>query len=226
MFFYFSVMLLAQAIVLAIGIFGVCKYHALATPLRYLLLYIGSEVIVDGTKDCMMFQRIHTLWLSQCFSLIELLLFVLVFYSWKTGKTQGVFLLWSYVVYVIVWVVGKFTFEPFTGSDVYSGAFSQLVQIGFGSWLLITVLKEESLTWVNDQRVWVVSGIVLYATATFCLFGLFNEMLRISVETMRKIWMLNNLFIVVEHLFFLRAFLCKPLPASSVGNGSVVKTVL
>jgi hypothetical protein len=218
--------LITQVIVCVVGIAGLYRFKVLSPPLRYLLLYIWMEVIIDIVKDVMSFHKIHTLWLSQCFSVIELLLFVSVFCLWGINKQQTTLLWWAYAVYGMVWIIGKFTFEPLTGSDVYSGAVSQLIQISFGAWILNAVFNGNTVMLKRDPRFWVLSGIVLYASATFFLFGMFNEMLKISQEFMRKIWLMNLAFIIIQHWFFLRAFLCKPEPASETDNGSVVGTVV
>ncbi len=228
MFFLFGVIIifLAQGWVCVVGIVGLRRLNTLSPPLRYLLLYILAAVVIDIAKDVMSFYKIHTLWLSQCFSIIELFLFVIVFCLWGMSKKQTALLWWAYAAYLVVWIIGKFTFEPLTASDVYSGAVSQIIQISFGSWLLMAVLKDDSVVWRRDPRFWVILGIVLYASATFFLFGLFNEMLKISLEVMRTLWLMNSLFIIVQHYFFLRAFLCKSEPAREAGNGSVVETAM
>ena len=53
---------------------------------------------------------------------------------------------------MFVWLVGKFTFEPITAFDTYSSVISQLMQIGFGAWLLLIVVRDNEISWKNDVR--------------------------------------------------------------------------
>jgi hypothetical protein len=144
-------------------------------------------------------------------------LYTQIFFYWRTSKYNGLFIWTAYIIYFIIWIVGKFTFEPFTYSDVYSGTISQIFQIGFGVWLLLAILKDNSNVWKDDPRFWIVSGIVFYTTAAFFLFGMFNVLLTLPRNIMFVIWIANMLFIVIQYVFFLRAFLCKPAPGT-VGN--------
>ena len=150
--------------------------------------------------------------------MIELLLFSIIFYSWRTSKRNG-FLIWcGFFFFLFIWIIGKFTFEPITGWDKYSGSITQILQIGFGGWLLLGILKETNISWKEDVRFWVLSGIVLYAAATFLLFGLFDVLLASSLKLLRAIWPLNDAFIVMQYIFFLRAFLCKSASAAIINQ--------
>lgn len=195
---------------IVVGFRGFRNYKQLSVQLRILEWYIVSSVIIDIIKDVMQFNAIHTLWLSQLYNLIELLLYVIIFFAWKSSKKYGLFLIFSYASYIIIWIGAKFTFEPLTYSDNYTYTLSQIIQIGFGGWLLLGILREPDVVWKTDSRIWVLSGIVLYAAATFFLFGMFNVMLTLPRQTMLLIWNANLLFIVIQYVFFLRAFLCKP----------------
>jgi hypothetical protein len=199
----------SEVIVFAIGVFGAVRYKKLTTPLRYILLYVFIESAQNFVVAWMALQSIRTLWLSHCFSVFELCLFINVYRLWW-NKEEKTILLWRfYGIYIVVWIVGVFTFEPITSMDIYSGALSQMIQIGFGSWLLLSLQQEDRMARKDDPRFWVLAGIVLYAAATFFMFGTFNEMLKLPIEIMRKIWIFNDLFVIIEHLFFLRAFVCK-----------------
>ena len=202
-----------QAIISIVGFIGFRKYKLFDKSLRILEWYIISSIIIDFVDDVMIYKRIHTLWLNQCFDVIELLLFSRIFYFWRTSKRNG-FLIWAgFVAYLLVWIIGKFTFEPITGWDNYSEPIAQLIQIGFGGWILLRILKETDIVLKKDIRFWVLSGIVLYAVATFFFFGLFTPMLISNRKLLRAIWPLNDAFIVMQYFFFLRAFLYKTVNA-------------
>jgi hypothetical protein len=202
-----------QAIMGVVGFIGFRKYKSFDKSLRIIEWYIISSLIIDFIDDVLIYKRIHTLWLNQCFNVIELLLFSVIFYNWRTSKRNG-FLIWcGFFFFLFIWIIGKYSFEPITGWDKYSGSVTQILQIGFGGWLLLGTLKETNIVWKEDIRFWVLSGIVLYAVATFLIFGLFTEMLMENRKLLLAIWPFNDLFIVIQYIFFLRAFLCNPVNA-------------
>jgi hypothetical protein len=215
--FSFIAMRTAQVFVCIVGIVGLRRYRHFILPLRILEWYIICSLIVDIVIDVMVRKKIHTYGVGTCFNVIELLLFSGIFYAWRTNKRNG-FLIWAgFLIFLFIWVIGKFTFEPMTSWDSYSGSITQILQIGLGGWLLMGILKETDIVWKADARFWVLSGIVLYATATFLFFGFFTPMLISNRKLLLAIWPLNDAFIVMQYIFFLRAFLCKPV---NTGNQS------
>jgi hypothetical protein len=203
----------AEAFACIVGIVGLKKYRQFILPLRILEWYIIASLIDYCILDVMIYKNIHTYVIGQIFTVIELFLFSSIFYLWRTSKRNG-FLIWAgFVTYLLVWIIGKFTFEPITGWDNYTEPIAQLIQIGFGGWILLRILKETNIVLKEDIRFWVLSGIVLYAVATFLFFGFFTPMLISNRKLLKAIWSFNDLFIVIQYIFFLRAFLCKPVNA-------------
>jgi hypothetical protein len=212
----FVAMYITQVFACVVGFIGLKKYKQFILPLRILEWYIISSIAVDLLVDIMIYKKIHTYWVGHCFNVLELSLYSGIFYAWRTSKKNG-FLIWGgFVVYLLIWTIGKFSFESITGWDTYSGSFTQVIQIGFGGWLLLEIMKETNIIWKEDIRLWVLSGIVLYAAGTFIFFGLFTEMLAINRKLLRAIWPLNDAFIIMQYIFFLRAFLCKPANAGII----------
>jgi len=211
-----------------VGVIGIRKYKQLQSPLRILEWYILLSIVIDGVKDVMINQNIRTLWLSQCFNVVELFLFSGIYYHWRTSNRDGVLIWASFIIYLIIWIVGKFSFEPFTGSNDYSSAVSQTIQIGFGMWLMFALLKDTLTSWKKNPMFWVISGIILYAASSFFLFGLFSVMLTLPRQIMRFVYLSNMFFIILQYIFFLRAFLCKPASAGinqpSEGHSETEKT--
>ena len=216
----------SELFVFVIGVIGAARYKVLATPLRYLVVYIFFETVNNVAVGWMAYHRQNTVWTAHFFSVAELFLFLQMYRLWWHRKEKSILVWQLYGIYLLVWTAGIFTFEPITGPDTFSGAFSQVIQIGCGSWLLLSIQEERRTSRKNDPRFWAVSGIVWYAASTFFMFGLFNEMLKLPREIMRKIWIFNDLFVIIEHLFFLRAFLCKRDMASEAVQKTFVGTLL
>ncbi len=205
---------ITQIFIFAVGIVGLRKWKQLPMPLRILDLYIVFDFASDVTIDIMSFFNIRNLWVLHWSSVIELYLFSCIYYYWRSSKQYGQLLWLAYIVYLIIWIIGKFTFEPFYYRDVYSGAVSKIIQIGFGGWLLFSRSQEHGLEWNKDYRFLVVTGIVLYAAASIYIYTLFNVMLTLPRSLMRLVLIWNIVFGVIQYVFFLRGFLCKmPIPS-------------
>ena len=199
---------------LAVGLVGVRKWKQLTKPLRLLDVCILFGIAISSVEVVTGFYSIRNLWVIHLNRVVELFFYSCIYFLLRPSKRYGQ-LLWSaYFVYLIIWIIGKFTFESFYYLDVYSGAISQIVQMGLGGWLLYSISREHDLEWNKDYRFLVVSGIVLYAAAMFFLVISFNIMLTLPRPLMRAIWMSNSVFQAIQYTFFLRGFLCKmPIPS-------------
>ncbi|MCX6121105.1 MAG: hypothetical protein NTX44_05755 [Ignavibacteriales bacterium] len=205
-----------QVFVLVVGLVGLMKWKQLTKSLRLLDFYILFSFVITVVDGVLGFNNIRNLWVNHWFTIIGLFLYSCIYYSWRPSKRYGQLLWLAFPVYLLIWIIGKFTFEPFYYADVYSGAVSQIIQMVFGGWLLYEISKGSNFDWIKDYRFLVVSGIAIYAAATFFLYTSFNLMLTLPRPIMRLIWKLNSVFIVIEHVFFLRGFLCKTAISSGV----------
>jgi hypothetical protein len=200
------VVILVQSSVVLLGGF---RYRSLPHSLRILewFLVVTLGVVVMGVVLSLF--HVHNLWLSHLYTLIELMFIVLLYSSWIKQKQTRSVLLVSLLVFFVFWIVSKFTFEPFSIDDGWTATFSKVLQIIFSALLLVEVVRENEIVWMNDMRLWVVTGIVVYASGTLFLFAFFNRMLQISPDRLKIIWSLNWILTIITNLLFARAFLCK-----------------
>ena len=206
----FVAMYSAEVFIAIVGLVGLKRYKQLALPLKILEWYIIGSIIDNCLLDVMIYKKIHTYPVSHIFSMFELLLYSCIFYFWRTSKRNGYLVWMGFAIYLLIWIIGKFTFEPISGWDKYTLPITQLIQIGFGGWLLLRMMKETCIVMKEESRFWLLSGIVLYAVATFFIFGLFTPLLLLDQKLLLAIWPLNDAFLVMQYIFFLRTFLCKP----------------
>ncbi|MCX6121106.1 MAG: hypothetical protein NTX44_05760 [Ignavibacteriales bacterium] len=194
-----------------VGVIGILRFKQLSTPLRYIEGHIIYSVVSGWTEHVLgSYYHVNNLWLIHFNTLINLTLLLAALYCWRFSKWNGILLRWSLYSYIVIWIVGKFSFEPLSGLDVYSNTFAQLIQIIFSVWLMMTVLKDTRIVWKNDSRFWVASGVIIYVTSTFLLFGFFNVLLTWSPQMLKVIWHINWYAIILTFGFFLRSFFCKP----------------
>jgi hypothetical protein len=199
---------------LAVGLVGVRKWKQLTKPLRLLDVYILFGIAISVVEGVMAFYNIRNLWVIHLNRVVELFFYSCIYFLWRPSKRYGQ-LLWSaFFVYLIICIIGKFTFEPFYYLDVYSGAISQIIQMGLSGWLLYTISRESGFDWKKNYRFLIVSGIALYAAGFFFFNISFNIMLTLPRPLMRAIWVSNSFFQAIQYTFFLRGFLCKmPIPS-------------
>jgi len=111
--------------------------------------------------------------------------------------------------FAVLWIVSKFSFEPFSLADDGTATISKILQIAFSVYLLIEIVKESELVWTDDSRLWVVVSLIIYAAGTLFWFAFYNKMLQASPDRLIEVYSLNWTLMIISNLLFLRAFLCK-----------------
>ena len=194
---------------LCTAIVGGFRYKSLSLPLKILeWLFIISVVDTVGSWFLFSF-HIHTFWPSHYYTLIELVFITMIYINWIKQQNKKTFFLLCLAGFTLLWIIGKFSFEPFSYSDDWTATISKILQIAFSVFILIEVMQESDILWMNDPRLWVAISIILYAAGTLFWFALFNKMLQISPERLRQSYSLNWILIIISNLFFIRSFLCK-----------------
>jgi hypothetical protein len=211
---------------IVVGIIGLVRYKKVVQPLR-LLVALVLFWFFAGILEYVTAQRnIHNMWIVQINNVIEMIVFTWIYYFWRTSKRNGLILVSLLLLFLLVWIVGKFTFEPITGADETTWALSRLIQMFVGVALLIGILKNDKAPlWFHDPKFLVTSSFVIYAAGAFFLFSLYTPLLRSSRELLRVVYQINWMLTIVSHILFALAFFCKPEPATEVGSGIAAKTI-
>ena len=180
----FYIFLLIQS---GTAIVGGFRYRNLPRPLRILeWLIIISTVVVVGQLT-LAFIKIHNLWMSHFYTLIEIVFVVFMYSSWMKKPQNRFMLSLCLLAFVLFWIVSKFTFESFAFRDGWTATISMILQIIFS----------------------IATGIIIYAAGSLFWFAFFNKMLQISPERFKQVYNLNWILSILSNLLYARGFLCK-----------------
>jgi uncharacterized membrane protein len=188
---------------------GGVRYRNLPRPLKILEWLIIFSILEVGVQWFLASYHIYNLWTSHFYSLIEIIFVTFMYSSWVKQKQFKLILFLCLAGFIILWIISKFTFEPFSTADDGTATVSKIFQILFSVYLLVKVVRESEIIWTNDSRLWVVAGTIIYSAGSIFLFALFTKMLQISHDRLRVVWFLNWILIIVSNLFYTRGFLCK-----------------
>jgi len=143
------------------------------------------------------------------YTLIELIFIIMIYSFWIKRRRSRFILLFCLAGFAVLWIVSKFSFEPFSQADDWTSGISNILQIMFSGYLLVDIVKESDIVWTNDPRFWVATGTIIYSAATLFLFTSFTKMLQISTEHFLMLWPFNWIFLIISYSLYARSFLCK-----------------
>jgi hypothetical protein len=155
------------------------------------------------------FHHMRNLWISHLFTLIEYVLVLFMYSLWKPKKTDKKILLICIGAFMVFWAVSKYTIEPFYRDDTYTAAIGKMIEIIVATWVLFDVLRYSNSVIKTDARVWISSGIIIYAAGSLFLFALFNMLVNTSPELIKTIWPVNWILSILTTLLLARGIWCR-----------------
>jgi hypothetical protein len=179
---------------------------------RVIILLLVATPVSAITERWMGLNGIRNLWVSQIFTLIEYILILSVCYLWKPQKTDKRIIIVGMIAFIVLWIISKFTLEPLYRADSYTSAIAKTIEIITAAWVLFDVLGDSDTVVKTDARVWISSGIIIYAAGTLFLFSLFNMMLNTSPELIKTLWPINWILSIVTTLLLARGVWCRATP--------------
>jgi hypothetical protein len=153
--------------------------------------------------------HIPNLWVIHLSTLIEFVVIMTMFYSWKKTRNEKRLLLILGCAFVFFWFVSKFIFEPFTQMDTYTSTVAQMIYISIGVSMLFDVLKDSKTVLKKEARIWVASGMVIYSAGTLLTTSLFNMILKTIPAMLNTIWKINWILLIMVSLFYARGIWCQ-----------------
>ena len=176
---------------------------------KFIILLLTGIFIVEILELWMAAQNIRNFWLIDLATLGECLILLSIFRNWKTSVRDKKIILVSGIAFVIIWVVAKWTFEPFNQMNIYTSAVARIIEISFAISILFDVLKDSHSSLKGDIRLWVSSAVIIYATGSLLLFALFVVMLKESPSVVKAIWPVNWVLMIVYYLLYARSISCR-----------------
>lgn len=191
------------------AIVGGLRYKNLQRPLRILEWMIIISIFGDGVQWTLGRLGIYNLWISHFYTLIEIVFVFLMYSSWIKKNQIRLMLTFCLSVFIVFWIVSKFTFEPLSFLDVWTGTIAMIIRITFSVFILIDYVKESDINWTEDSRLWIATGIIVYSVGFLICFTLFSSILQLSKDNMYIVFSIIWIFMIISHLFYARGFLCK-----------------
>ncbi len=199
-------MLFSQLLVCFVGSFYYKSFPKQLKNFAVLIFFSTGNMIFMAL---LAMYNIPNLGFSHISTLIELNLLCIAFYYWIDNTKIKKSILIILILYIIFWIVSKFTFESFKLIGSWTTGTAIIIKITLSIILFIELIKGDSIKWTKDARLWIASGVIISSTGSLFLVVLFNIMLQISYVHLKLVWQVNWVLIIIANVLYIRGFLCK-----------------
>jgi len=150
---------------------------------------------------------INNHWVLHIYDLLEYCILILMFSRWQPERRISDFLKLSMPVFVIFWIVSKFTIESLSGLSNYVHPAACLIFIIVSILTLYQLVKSELSKLVKVPRYWIVSGVLLFFAGSIMFYLLENEFASLryddAILIMKVHWSVGALVNVIYSIGFL-----------------------
>jgi len=147
--------------------------------------------------------------LSNTFVPIEFLLLVgIYFYSCFSQRSKKI-LVSGAVFFIVIWLVNKFLLENSSQMNSPMAMISRVFLVSLSLMVIYDAMKDEAKRLIDRSVFWVATGVVLYSSGTFIVFGVSNELLKSNASHFVVAWHINWSLLIITNLLYTKALLCK-----------------
>ena len=186
---------------------GWIRWRFLSKEMRLLLGLFTLYIPFSVANLFLNRHGINSVWMSQCYSLAEYVVYAVVFSSWAKDEKVRSSIKGSIYFYVGFWIIAKLSFEPITLFDTFTGPIRELLLAAMGVYTMLTLVGEENVPILRHFRFWIAVAVLIYSVGTLPMFAIANKLLAHSLERFATVWTINWTLIIIANVFYAIAFL-------------------
>jgi hypothetical protein len=195
------------SIIFPIGI-GISKILILDRGMKILLYYLLFAFAADLSFTWFVKGYQFTLGLFHAYYLIEYIFIMSIITVWQESHRMKRFIQSLMLLYVLFWIIAKFTFEPLNGLYSVTASASQvLLTLGAG-YTLFVVIGNRMQSFINYHRFWILLSFVIYYAGTLFVIALRGILLHYSIEKFLLVVSLDWSLKIIFNVLFAIGFLC------------------
>jgi len=186
---------------------GVIRYKRLSREFRVLFFFFFIGALYEFVQVWMAKHGINNLWTSHIYHAGEFVVFMWVLAIWEERPRIKRLMVLSISIYLVLWVILKFTFNPIMeGVDTLALPVHIVFTILSIRLLHVLVEKERSLL-LTIPRFWFLAGLLIYSSGDLVMYALSSVIEQLPIEIYGKVWQYHWLVDSIANILFAAGFL-------------------
>ncbi len=193
--------------VLPIGV-GISKIKVLHREMYIILFYLIFAFAADIYFIWFVRGYQFALGLHHAYYLIEYIFIMSIVTFWQESRRIKKLFQVLMLLYVIFWIIAKFTFEPLNGLYSVTACASQVILTLGAGYTLFIVIGNRTQSLINNHRFWILLSCVIYYAGTLLIIALRGILIHFSVENFLLVSSIDWSLKVLFNVLFAIGFLC------------------
>jgi len=151
--------------------------------------------------------RVLMIGLTHVYYILEYVFIMTILYKWQESNSTKRFIKTLILVYILFWIIAKFTFEPLSGLYSITATTSQVLLTLCAGYTLFIVIGNREQPLMNNYRFWVLLSFVIYYTGTLLSIALRGILIHYAIGIFILVasidWTMKILFSILIFIGFL-----------------------
>ncbi|MGA3287055.1 MAG: hypothetical protein ABSD46_06495 [Bacteroidota bacterium] len=187
---------------------GIYRLGSIDRAMKILIVYLIFAFSIDIVTMWLIKGYWVNLGLMHIYFLIEYMFIMSIIFFWQESPKMKRLFQTLLLLYMLFWIIAKFTFEPFNGLYSLTTSVSQvLLALGAG-YTLFVVMGNRVQPLISHQRFWVLLSFVLFYAGTLTFYALLGIFLHYPTEDMFLAVSINWSLRILFNILLTIGFLC------------------
>ena len=194
-------------VIIPIGV-GISRIKILDRGMNILLLYLISAFAADNYLIWFSRGYQFTLGLHHIYYLVEYIFIMSIIIVWQQSVKMKRLFYALIILFILFWIIAKFTFEPLSGLYSVIASTSQVLLVIGAELTLFVVVENRMQPVINDFRFWVLLSFILYYAGTLLIVTSRGIFVQYSIETIFLIASIDWSLKIIFNILLTIGFLC------------------
>jgi hypothetical protein len=185
------------------------RWEFLTREMRFLFALLAFYLLFLCVELWTSFHGFKNLWMSDVYGLLEFVVLTAVFSGWSSDAMARKAMRSSTGVIVVLWIVGKLSFEPLGGNSNYIAPIETLLLISMALYTIISLVRGNIETLFRQPQFWVSVAVIIFGAGMLPLLILSTKLLSLPLQEYEKVWNVNWVLGVFSNVVYAAAFLTR-----------------
>ena len=187
---------------------GLIKILSVNRGMKILLYYLIFAISIDIFLAWIVKGRQLQMGFVHGYYLVEYVFIISIIMVWQESHRMKRFFQALMLLYILFWIIAKFTFEPLSGLYSITATTSQVLLTLSAGYTLFIVIGNRVQPLTKDYRFWVLLSCVVYYTGTLLTIALRGILIQYSLDKFFLFTSLDWSLKIIFNMLFTIGFLC------------------
>jgi len=194
-------------VIIPIGV-GISRIKILDRGMNILLLYLISAFAADNYLIWFSRGYQFTLGLHHIYYLVEYIFIMSIIIVWQQSVKMKRLFYALIILFILFWIIAKFTFEPLSGLYSVIASTSQVLLVIGAELTLFVIVENRMQPVISDYRFWVLLSFILYYAGTLLVVTSRGIFVQYSIDTIVLITSIDWSLKIIFNILLTIGFLC------------------